>query len=364
MPAWFQTSLAYPNDVQPMGRVSRLSAMQVPAVKRARDIIAGTLATLPVDLFGPDGLPASAFSPDLIRQPERGIARSVTMARTYEDLMFHGVAWWFVTEYGWHGYPTKVKRLDPLTVSVYPEGEVYVSQQGNTGTVWNYVEDGQIIRFDSPNEALLSAGARAIRAALALDAAALRYSDGNQPLDYFTPKDDYSPTEEELDELFLDWDTSRRTRATGYVPPTMSYETNGWNPEQLQLTEARQHAVTEIARVVGVDSEDLSVSTTSRTYFNSQDRATQLVVRTLRGYMTAVDERLSMPDVTPRGYTARTNLSDLLRADDETRMSIAVQGKDSGLFSLEEARRYFDPTLPPLDGTAALPAPAPKEIAQ
>jgi phage portal protein BeeE len=362
MPAWFTEVTAYPNDVQPMGRVSRASSMQVPAVKRGRDIIAGTLATLPIEQYAPDGSP-STFSP-LIAQPERGIPRSVTMARTYEDLMFEGVAWWYVTEWQWNGYPAHVVRLDPRTVSVYPTGEVYRSTQGNTGTVWKYVDDAEIIRFDSPNEGLLTAGARAIRSALALDAAALRYSDGNQPLDYFQPVDNYDIDDDDLDAIMDGWDAARRLRSTGYVPPWLNYKTAGWNPEQLQLTEARQHAVLEIARVMGVDAEDLGVATTSRTYFNAQDRANQLVTRTLRGYMTAVDERLSMGDVTPRGYTARTNLSDLLRADDETRMGIAVQGKDSGLFTDDEARSYFDPTLPPRDPSAIAPAPAPKEIAQ
>ena len=40
--------------IPPAPRIDRKSALQVPAVKRCRDLIAGTLATLPVELFDPD----------------------------------------------------------------------------------------------------------------------------------------------------------------------------------------------------------------------------------------------------------------------------------------------------------------------
>jgi hypothetical protein len=36
--------------------------------------------------------------------------------------------------------------------------------------------------------------------------------------------------------------------------------------EELQLADARNLAITEIARLCGVDPEDLEISTTSRTY--------------------------------------------------------------------------------------------------
>ena len=52
---------------------------------------------------------------------------------------------------------------------------------GHTGQATEYTEDFDLIRFDSPGAALLVAGARAIRTALALDTAAGRYSEGNQP---------------------------------------------------------------------------------------------------------------------------------------------------------------------------------------
>jgi hypothetical protein len=326
---------SYTSPVAPAPRIDRKSAMQVPAVKRSRDLIAGTLGGLPLDLVGMDGQPVVS---NLFTQPEKNVPRSVTMARTFEDLLFEQVAWWRVTEFGWHTYPVWAQRLDPRTVTV-SDGKVYVEGK--------HVPDSEIIRFDSPTDGLLIAGARAIRTCLHLDAAAARFSEGVPPLDYFTPADGVDPAEDaDVIDILNQWQTARQTRGTAYVPAALKYNTGGFSPEQLQMADARQHAVLEIARIAGLDPEALGVSTTSRTYFNAADRRKEFVDFTLGQYRQAVEDRLSMADVTPRGYTARFNLSEFMRSDDQTRMSVATSGLSADVLTDQEARRYFNPSLP------------------
>jgi phage portal protein BeeE len=349
IPASFFGLTSYDDVIAPAARVGRRSAMQVPAVKRARDLIAGTLGSLPVKLFMADK--TEAYS-SLLEQPERGIPRSVTMARTFEDMLFEGVAWWLVVETTWNGYPAKVRRLDPRTVTVRQDGKVYYTKAGNSGVVYEYASDFDLIRFDSPNDPLLVAGARAIRAAAALDAAAARYSSGDQPLDYFTPTDGVDPSQEAVDAAMDAWLEARRIRATGYVPGAFTYHTNAWNPEQLQLAAARDHAVLELARVAGIDPEDLGVSTTSRTYFNAFDRKQARIQDTLRGYALALEDRLSMGDVTPRGYRVAVDFSDMLRSDDVTRFQAYQLGLQVGVYAdtnevrASEGRPLLDTPVP------------------
>lgn len=359
IPASFFGLSSYTNDPTTAPRVSRTLAVQVPAVKRSRDLIAGVLGTLPIEVVGPDG---ARTTPELFRQPEPDVPRSVTFAKTYEDMLFEGVAWWRIIEFGWHGYPTKVRRLDPRSVNVQKTGRVYVSKAGDPqGTAPEWVPDTELIRFDSPNDALLVAGARAIRSAALLDAAAARFSDGAPPLDYFTPAEGADPADDdEIVEMLDAWADARRTRSTGYVPAALKYNTGGWNPEQLQLADARQHAVLEIARTAGVDPEDLGVSTTSRTYSNQFDRRKQFTDFTQGGYRVAMEDRLSMPDVTPRGYTAAVNLSAFLLSDDKTRYEGYEIGLRVGAIDGTEEVRELE-HKPPLKNQ---PAPAaPKETA-
>lgn len=365
IPASFFGLTAYDDPVAVSGPVTRRSALQVPAIKRGRDLIPGTLGTLPVDLYDKENRPAVW---DLFIQPERNTPRSVTMAKTYEDLWFEGIAWWLVTEFGWHGYPTKARRLEPRTVDVRIDGKVYVTPDGNQGAAWEYVEDDRLIRFDSPTEPVLTAGARAIRQSLTLDASALRYADGAPMADYFTPSDDYDPEQDNVDAVLEQWLAARKMRSTGYVPAGFKYNLNPFDAEKLQLDKARQHAVLELSRVMGVDPEDLGVSTTSRTYQNSQDRYQARIKDTLRPFMVAVEERLSMNDVCPRGYDARTRVAELLRADDKARFEAYEIGLRVGAIGPEEIRDLerkaplaTPPEAAPATETPALPAPSTEE---
>ena len=351
---------SYSSPVAQAARVDRSSALQVPAVKRSRDLIATTLGSLPVDLIGPD---RRKVARTLFDQPEKGRARSVTMAELYADLFFDKHAWWRIVEWEWNGYPKHVQRVDPRAIDVQKDNRVFVTRAGHHGSVTEWVPDAELIHFESPNEPMLVAGARAIRSALALDSAAQRYAEGAPPIDYFTPADGVDPAEDdEIVDILNTWQTSRQTRSTGYVPASLKYNIGGWNPEQLQLADARQHAVLEIARVAGIDAEDLGVSTTSRTYFNAVDRDQQYIQRTLRGYASAVEERLSMGDVTPRGYVAAVNFTDLLRTDDLTRFQSYEVGLRVGAYEDKNEVREAEGKAPLSLAQQAAALPASEEI--
>lgn len=330
---------SYESPTAPAPRIDRRSAIQVPAVKRCRDLIAGTIGALPLDLYDAQ---REQVSSSLFEQPERHRPRSVTMTQTIEDLLFEGIAWWRILERDWRGYPTFVKVLKPREVTVDEDaGKVYVNGK--------HVDDSELIRFDSPNDPLLVAGARAIRTCLRLDVAAGKYADGTPPIDWFESDD---PVDDPAG-LVTDWHEARRNSVTGFVPYGVKYKRDGWTPEQLQMADARQHAVVQIANVAGVDSEALNVSTTSRTYFNAEHKRKELVDFTLGGYLVAVEGRLSMNDVSPRGHYAKHNLDAFLRSDTKTRYETYAIGIDKRFLSEEEVRELED--RPPLD----LPAPAP-----
>lgn len=320
----------------PGQRVSRVEAMAVPAVKRARDLICGAIGQLPLHLVGADG---EIVDWSLFAQPESGTPRSVSMVRLAEDMLFESRSWLRVTHVGWHGKPAEVVRLDPTTVTVQPDSRVFYSRTGN-GSALEWLPDEQLIRFDSPNDALLIAGARAIRALGRLEHAALNFADGVPPLDYFTPIEDADPLDDEEVIAFLaSWKQARQARATAYVPAALRYNGNdGLDAEKLQLAAAREFAITEIARITGIDAEELSVSTTSRTYANMQDRRRQFLDFVLGPLMTAIEDRLSMPDVTPRGYRAKFDTQTFLRADDYTTAQTDVQLVAAGILTVDEAR--------------------------
>jgi hypothetical protein len=347
-------TLTLEDHIYGTGRITRAEALRVPAVKRARDLICGEIGQLPLRMYDSSG---KVVDWSLLSQPESGIARSVTWTRVVEDLLLSERSWLRVTHVGWHGKPAEVRRLTPETVTVQPD---YVYYPEGSAYVWP--ERAGLIRIDSPNEGLLSASP-AIRACVLLDRATLNHVDGTPPIDYFTPAEGADPAEDEdIVEMLDGWQAARRARTTGYVPAALKYNTAGWDPEKLQLVEAREFAITEVARLTGIDAEELSVPQTSRTYFNSQDRRRQRAESVLGPYMTAIEGRLSMDDVTPRGHRVAFDLSTYLRLDDLSAAQADEALIRSKVLLPNEARERRG--LEPVEGgdqPPALPAPAPTE---
>jgi hypothetical protein len=330
-------AMTYGGRIAP--KISRAEALQVPAVLRSRNLICATLAVLPMHLRNKDReIVTGARAPTtLLDQIDQDIPNVVTLADTYEDLLFKGEAWWHVTDRNAQGYPTFCEHIDPTRVFVSDaERRVYVDGFP--------VPDQDVIRFYSPNPPLLTHAARAIRTCLTLDQTAANYGDNPLPLGYFTPKDGARPNEqkEAVEQLLNTWEEARRRRVYGYVGAAWDLKALQFNAEQIQLAEQRQHAVLEIARAAGVDPEDLGVSTTTRTYQNAEQRRQDLVDFTLSPYRGAVEQRLSMGDVTPRGYEVKVNMDGFLRGDTLGRMQAYEIARRIEALTHDEMRELED----------------------
>lgn len=347
-------------------KIARDTAMQVGAVKHSHDLICPTAGGLPINLEGP-GRTAVPWS--LFEQPERNVPASVTMSNLFADLYFEKIAWWDVTEIGYHTYPAYVKRLEPSRVQVDADrGTVYVDGVERRDAAKS------LIRFDSVVGGMLTEGARAVRTLLHLEHAASMAADGVPASEYFTPGEGMDPaiTDAEIVDMLAAYQDARRKRTRAYVPAALKInEGKGFNPEQLQLAQSRQAAVLEIARCAGVDPEELGVSTTSRTYSNTFDRRKQFLDFTLGAYLKAVRDRLRMPDCTPRGYVPRFDLDDFLQTDTLTRYQTYAAGLAIGALDHDEMRAaegkapLLAPpaTAAPPANVRALPAPASQENA-
>lgn len=363
IPPEFFGVAAYDTSVAKVPRVSRETAIQVPAVKRGRDLIAPPIAALPFTVLNAN---ADDVTGGLLRQPEPDVPRSVTMTRLVEDLIFEGRAWWRITKQDYRGFPMEIRRLDPRSIDCdRGDFKVWYRKDGTPqGESWEWIPDDKIIRFDSPTDGLLnSAGCRAIRTALMLDERAYRSATNPQPDGYFTPKDGTDPFDDDPDDdasdeekaaaytpsKFLEtYAAQRRATTNAYVPGGLQFEQLSWDPKSMQLAEARQHAVLEIARCFGLEPEDLGVSVTSRTYFNAETKRKDRIDFALGMFIWAIQDRLSMPDVTPRGQYVRAQLGAFLRTDTVARFAAYREGMEMGLYSLNDVRAMED--LPPVPG--------------
>jgi phage head maturation protease len=348
-------------------RVSRSEALSVAAVQRGRNELC-SVATLPLRLYR--GL--DVIDSPLLRQINPNVPNVVTLAATVEDLVFEGIAWWRVLGQDFDGYPIVAEHVDVGRVSLQApagdQGRTNTTPSGNVtaGVVWldgKPVPASTMLRFDSPNPGLLRANARAIRRALLLDRLASTYADNPRPLDYFTDKADASVdpmSDEEIASYLAEWNSLRKRSSTAWIPGNVErVDVSQPSPLDLQLVQLQQQVTLEIANGIGVDPEDLGVSTTSRTYFNSVDRRTEKVNRTYAPFMRAITDRLSMGDVTRRGYDVRFDLTDYLKSDPTTQVAYWQGLVSMGAMSPEEVRAAAGLSGAAPRPKAVAPAPAP-----
>lgn len=325
---------------------SREAALKVPAVLRGRNMIAN-IATLPLRLLDTTRKPVREA---LFEQFDPQVPNVVHLSMTVEDLLMDAVAWWVVTDRELSGFPRAVRHVDSRRVTVVPPkgyNNPLPSGLDPSSVVWvdGKPFDGRnMIRFDSPNPPLLVAGRRAIKRAVLLEDAAAMYAEDPRALDYFTPADGAAGLEDdEVRSILSSWIAARKKRSTGYVPETLKYNTvQAPNPQELQLVGLMERAALDIANAIGVDPEDLGISTTSRTYQNATDRRQDRVNDVLSGYMRAITDRLSMADVTRGGYRAYFDLDDYMRADPTTRWAVNKTAFEIGATDIAEIRERED----------------------
>jgi hypothetical protein len=318
------------------GSISREEALTIPGVLRGRNMIC-SISTLPLEVIDRQN---RLVDHPLMRQVDSNVANIVTIAQTVEDLLFDSIAWWRITSFEFIGddfsqlVPASAERVDPSKVHfVEPlnarRSASYLPSGSPThGTIWMDGEEvpyWEVIRFDSPNPPLLEVASRSIRRAIALDEAAEMYANDPRPMDYFTPSDtNVDPVDDdEVEEILEKWAASRKKRSTAYVPAALKYnEVQQPTPADLQLVQLQQRVGLDIANALGLDPEDLGISTTSRTYQNDTARRQDRINDLLSTYMGAITGRLNMPDVTPPQDITRFGLDNYLRADPKTRAEV------------------------------------------
>jgi hypothetical protein len=332
-------------------RVSRRDALRATAVLRARNLIAGTSATLPLQLRS-----RSTREVDdrewLGVQPHPLLESTVMFASTFEDLLFDGVSHWRVTRRS-NGYPVEAYRIDPVAVAstfISTELAERVSEDLQFPPGAPVIVDGEalsspgeVIRFVSPNPPLLVHAAKAIRTVLLLDQIAAGYAEDPLPFGYFTDSTEEEVLEDEqISEVLSRWERARRSRRWGFVGSGLELHSLEWpTPEQLQLIESRNHAVLELARATGLDPMDLAtnVEGTSHTYQNAEQRRLDLIDFVSMPYIKAVEDRLSMDDICPRDLHATFDVSGFARADMKTRFDAYKVGIEAGILEVNEVRR-------------------------
>jgi hypothetical protein len=110
--------------------------------------------------------------------------------------------------------------------------------------------------------------------------------------------------------------------------------------------EAKENYATQISRLFNIDAFYLSAdANASMTYSNLLDSRKEFVSLTLQPFITAIEDRLSMNDVTANGNEVRFDLDDsFLRANPMDDLLVIEKLLSLGLITVEQAMEMTDLT--------------------
>jgi len=330
-----------------VGGISREAAVQVPAVNACRNLITGVIASLDLELYRSStgeelGKPLWLDQPDL-RQP-----RAVTMAYTIDSLIFYNVAYWRQTEqYADDGRGSRYEWIanSRVTFNTNNMGTV-IDQYFVDGIAAPMSGNGSLITFQGINATgILQAGARTIQAALDIERATA--VSAATPMATTVLKNSGADLPEaQISGLLASWKAARQSRSTAYLTSTLSVENIGFSPKEMTYNESSQFLTTQVCRLFGVPAWMLSASMdTSMTYQNILDSRKEFMAYTLQPYITAIETRLSMNDMTANGNIVKYAVDDtFLRADAMQRLAVTEKLLQLGLIDINQAKEMEDLT--------------------
>jgi HK97 family phage portal protein len=198
---------------------------------------------------------------------------------------------------------------------------------------------GSLVTFQSLLPGVLETGGRTIQAALDIQKAA-SVAAATPMATGFIKNSGADLPEAQIQGLLASWKAARNSRSTAYLTSTLDYQTVGYSPKEMMYNEASQYLATEIARLMNVPAYYISADmNNSMTYQNIIDGRKEFVAYSLQPFISAIENRLSMDDVTRRGNQVRFSLdTTFLRADTLARLEAIEKMLNLGLIDLEQAQ--------------------------
>jgi len=339
--------------------VPRALALSVPGILRGVTLKATTIAGLPLERVDAAG---QRVELGWLEQPEAGRPRFNTISDTITDLELDGRAYWRVLSRDSTGAPRfggcEYLALDRVGDGRLPDGTLTITVDHKP------VDPSAVIGFTGWHDGIRRHGARIIRTALALEAAARRYADTPMPSVTLVNESGYELTDVEIDTLISDYKGARNQEGVGYTNSGIKPTAIGFDAAQLQLVEARQFTNTQLANLLGLPAQYIAGAAASSggtvTYSNITQDSRALIDYGMKAPIGALESRLSMSDVsgsawtnqvTPRGTRIRVSIDGLLRGNPLERAQLYQILVPLGILTVNEARAMED--LTPVGRTPA-----------
>lgn len=329
-----QAPLFYLSDTT----ATRAEAMSVPTINRACSIIQ-TIGSLPMHVRNEGTGMKVEPQPRVINQPDPRIAGSVFWSWIVSDLFFHPTAYAYATErYADTGRIRAMERIAPERVTIQTNAQS--TEITNYMIDGKYIDPNNLVVFAGCSEGLLSRAGRTIKAAAALESAALDFALNPNP--QMVVKSNGTSLPPDRVSKLMQALSRRIKKSFVYLNADVSLDSFGYDPKNLQLNEARNYVALELARATGIPAYFVDAQQSTFTYSNALDKRRDLIDFAFRNYLSIIEQRMSFADFVPAGQQVRFDLDDFLRGSLAERIAAYKTLFDIGALSIDEIREEED----------------------
>lgn len=334
------------------GIMDRATALQVASVSRCRNLICGVISSIDLELYNKK-TNKELESPLWLEQPDIRMPRSVMISYTVDALLFYGSAYWRVTSlYADDGRPSGFEFIqnNRVTVTTNQYG-TEVEQYSINGEPVPMSGIGSLVTFQSLLPGVLATGSRTFQAALDIQKAAA-VAAATPMATTIIKNNGADLPEAQVQGILSAWKAARSSRSTAYLTSTLEAQNLGFSPKEMAYAEASQYLATEVARTMNVPAYYISADmNNSMTYQNIIDGRREFMAYSLQPYICAIEDRLSMNDITNSANQVRFAVDDsFLRADAMERLDIIEKMLALDLIDVNQARQMEQ--LTPLGDTS------------
>jgi len=297
---------------------NRQRAMAVPAITRARDLLASVIGCTPLkmynELWNGEELEEIQIAPRAwLRQLDPSLPNSTLFSWLFDDLFFTQRAFLYVTERSSDGYPKSFQRMPSAMVLTQDQaGPVFFAPSKQIMFSGLPVDHRDVVQFISPIQGLLFTSPNAILTALKLEQARLRNSSSLLPTGVLRQVSGEPLSEQELQQLGQSFEAARLNNSVAVLNEFVTYTETNSDASKQMLVAASEYQSLEIARLANCPPYLLGVATGSYSYQNSTQARQDLYLFGAKLYMDCIAETLSMGNVLPRGTYVKFDIENYL----------------------------------------------------
>lgn len=326
------------------------------AVQNGIGIIAGGVSDLPIQIFNVSGAKEELVYPSDDKEA-RVIANQWTEFISSMDAIYHliesailhgaGAAW---VERGEFNQVSSIYPLDPTLIKRHRIGgrELVYHYSGIESDIPRQIKRSDLIflPFKLPRDGVSDCSPfekawSALRAALCIQEFVAEYfGRGATPNLIFVPEAEMQPNtfKENLATFWSVFDRMRKSNRRELLAPVPGdVKVTGSNARDSDLSAQRTYGVQEVARILQIPSQ---VQESSRGTYSNYTQAERFLAKPLRRWAHRLQMEISNVIWPGRTRIMRFDTSLLVEEPMSVRVTTARAAKDSGFWSVNEAREY------------------------